>query len=232
VAAVVLLPLLAVVIGRGAAATGDTSGKSADDELVRIFDKEDVTLAELLDTMAGEFGIGLVITPAVHHQLDKMTMRLSNISTIWVKGSDRFEALRAVLKTVDLVLVRIGPDSCPLYEVVNIRSGSARQEIVPQAPFVKLEDIGRYSRRHDIVRVAVPLRHMSAARARTELNNLVSPLAGSLNPVLSTNTVVVTDFGANVVDIVRMLQAMDERVAETEGAQSRAGAKEAAEEDA
>ncbi len=179
------------------------------DKLIRIIEDETVEIPRYLDQLAKDLGIGLIIPEAVQNCIQNRTLKLNNVSKLWVPTKDLFEARRAILKTGGFALLRTGPSSCPLYEVVDLRSGSTRTTAVRLAKLIPRNEVEEYKDRTELVRVAIPLNNINIARARTELNNLVSPQFGSINVIHSINTIVITEFGPVVHRICRMLEQMD-----------------------
>lgn len=123
-----------------------------------------------------------------------------------------FDTARALLAAKDLVMVPLGSQRDPIYNVMDARQTSAILRLKPESIILTEANLADYEGKDGLfVTTTIEVEHMGDLRnARNALTRMVTGSnIGNVTEVPAARAIVVTDFAPNVVAVYRTIKRMD-----------------------
>jgi general secretion pathway protein D len=171
--------------------------------------EEGMTLARLVRACEQVTGITFTYTEETATWLNSAQVRL--IGTKTVPKDDFYNFFQILMKIGDCVCTEIGAEPISVIEITHLK-GRDNQGVRMDALFVEPEDLEQYRNQPAmLITAVVTMPNTDVAQMRSMGQSLLTNQAvQQMLPVPSTNSIVLTGFGSDVVRLASMLKLLDE----------------------
>lgn len=153
----------------------------------------------------------LLLIPIQYSPQEVNEQRIRIVGPQRVRRESFFEYFQAVLKTLDFIIVPMGPEDGSILRVQRV-TGQGRTTIAAKAlaPVVGVDELVNYRREAGtLITTSIPLKHVDARSVMATFQQLVDATIESVRNVENSNSLVITGFGQHVWGVYQLVQLID-----------------------
>ncbi len=171
--------------------------------------QEGMTLAKLVRACEEVTGITFTYTEETNTFLTNAQVRL--IGTKRVPKDEFYNFFQILMVIHNFVCTEVGADPISVIQITSLQTGG-RNTIRKDSVFVEPEDLERYADQPaTLITTVVSLPNTDVRQLSNSMRTMITDTnTQQMLPAGSTNSMVLTGFGSNVVALARMLKIVDE----------------------
>ncbi|AQQ09125.1 Putative general secretion pathway protein D [Sedimentisphaera cyanobacteriorum] len=186
--------LITVCLSAAQAGEDDSAGFSEDVQITLNF--QDVPVADVLDYLSEEAGF-VVVSDVV------LTERVTVVSKKPLDADEVVSLINSVLADMDYAAVRVGRT----LKILDI--SRAKYSSIPVSSGSELGDVPETD---EVITHIIPIKYADAVKVKDDIASLISEQADFTSNEAS-NSIIITDTASNIRRIVKIIQALDTRMA-------------------